>query len=306
MRVLTTVRVAPPVPLADGESGLACTASAEGVIGVLATSEPGLARGFVRGPNHNRMPFYRPPRSCPAVLYTHEAHGWHRLELACLPVSYPVIALLPRGELLVACPCIPQVGGHPEPRNAHVFGSDGTHLRTFALGDDIERIVSDDSGTIWTTHGEEGWPESFSLVRRDPHGTWLWDSGIACLDDAVNSQGGVTWAYRSRSLIRIQAGRTAEYDSPVDDVRALAFDGDHLLLAGSDDRLWWCALVDGVIRRLDAAKIVGPAGETLRDWQILDCHGPHLYFHDQGDGYHRVDITGEAHLHANGQQVGAN
>ncbi|MGC4954631.1 hypothetical protein ACLQ2P_15570 [Actinomadura citrea] len=304
MRVLNAVRVAPSAPLADGEVGLSYTAGPEGVIGVLATSEPGQARGFVRGPNHNSMPFYRPPRSCPVVLYTHEAHGWHRLDLSYLPVSYPMIALLPRSELLVASPRLPWIDGHSESRNAHVFGSDGTHRRTFALGDDIERIVSDDSGTIWTTHGEQGWPESFSLVRRDLHGTWLWDSGIACLDDAVNSHAGVTWAYRGGPLIRIQAGRTVEYACPVDDVRALAFAGDHLLLAGPDDRLSWCTLIDGVIRWLDAAEIVGPAGKPLQDWQVLDAHGPHLYFHDHGDGYHRLDITDAAHVHPNGQMPG--
>lgn len=294
MRVLLAERVAPSAPLADDEVGLSYTASAEGVIGVLATSEPGLARGFVRGPGHNSLPFYPPPPSCPAVLYSYVAHEWQRLELSCLPVSYPVIALLPRGELLVACPRLPWIDGRWESCNAHVFGSDGTHRRTFALGDDIERIVSDDSGTIWTTHGEQGWHDSLSLVRRDPHGTWLWDSGIACLDDAVNSHAGVTWAYRSGSLIRIQADRTAEYACPMDDVRALAFAGDHLLLAGPDDRLSWCALLDGGIRWLDAAEIVGPAGGPLRDWQVLDTHGPHLYLYDHGDGYHRLDITDEA------------
>lgn len=292
------------MPFADGEVGLSYTASAEGVIGVLATSEPGLARGFVRGPGDGSMPFYRPPRSCPVVLHTYEAHGWHRLELAHLPVSYPMIALLPRGELLVACPCLPWIDGQWEPCNAHVFGPDGAHRRAFALGDDIERIVSDDSGTVWCTHGEQGWHESFGLVRRDPRGTWLWDSGIACLDDAVNSHAGVTWAYRGGSLIRIQADHTVEYACPVDDVRALAFVDDQLLLAGPDDRLSWCVLSDGVIRLLDAAEIVGPTGRPVQDWQVLDAHGPYLYLHDHGDGYHRLDITDEAHVRPSGPMSG--
>ncbi|MEV0408342.1 hypothetical protein [Actinoallomurus sp. NPDC050550] len=301
VRVFTTVPVAPSAPLADGEAGLAYTASSEGVIGMLATSEPGLARGFVRGPNDMSMPFYRPPRSCPAVLYTHQAREWRRLELTYLPVSYPVIALLPRGELLIACPRTPWIGGYEDSRNAHVFGPDGTHRRAFALGDDIERVFSDDSGTIWTTHGEEGWSGASSLVRRDTHGTWLWDSGIACYDDAVNSHAGTTWAYRSPSLIRIQAGLITEYDSPVGDVHALAFDGDHLLLAGPGEQLSWCDLIDGAVRWLDTAEIVGPAGESVEDWHVLDGHGPHLYLHDYGDGYHRVDITAEEDLRVDSQ-----
>ncbi|MFC5747407.1 hypothetical protein [Actinomadura rugatobispora] len=285
MHVLNAVQVAPSAPLADGEAGLASTVSAEGVVGVLATREPGLARGFVHGPHGGSMPFYRP--SCTAVLYTYRAHEWHRLELSHLPVSYPVIALLPDGELLVACPRIPWVDGRPDPRNAHVFGPDGAHRRSFALGDDIERVFSDDSGTIWTTHNEEGWGESYGLVRRDVRGAWLWDSGIACQDDAVNSHAGVTWVYRRPSLVRLQDGLEAEYDSPVDGVHALAFEGDRLLLAGPGERLSWCGLVDGEVRWLDAAEIAGP----FEDWQVLDCHGPHLYLHDLGDGYHRVAIT---------------
>jgi hypothetical protein len=263
--------------------------SAEGVVGVLATSEPGLARGFVRGPHGGSMPFYRP--SCTAVLYTYREHEWHRLELSHLPVSYPMIALLPDGELLVACPRVPWIDGRPDPRNAHVFGPDGTHRRAFALGDDIEQVFSDGSGTIWTAHGEEGWPESYGLVRRDPRGAWLWDSGIACQNDAVNSHAGVTWTYRRPSLARVRDGRTVEYDSPVDGVHALAFEGDRLLLMGPGDRLSWCGLIDGEVRRLDAAEIVRPSGEPLEDWQVLGCHGPRVYLHDLGDGYHRVAIS---------------
>ena len=287
VRVLTPVRVAPPAPLADGETGLAHTVGADGVIGVLATSEPEPARGFAPGPHGGSTPYYRPPRSCPAMFYTYRAGAWERLELECLPVSYPMVALLPDGEAVVACPRLPWADGEREPRNAHVFGPDGALRRGFALGDAIETLVVDDAGTIWTAHGEEAWQDSGGLVRRDARGVLLWDSGIASQDDALNCNRGVAWAYRGPSLVRIQDGATAEYDSPVDRVRALAFDGDRMLLVGRGDRMAWCRVDGGGrVRRLDDAEIAGP----FDDPQVLGCHGPYLYLHDLGDGYHRVAV----------------
>ncbi|WP_204011138.1 hypothetical protein [Virgisporangium aurantiacum] len=294
-------RVAPPAPLADGEFMVSATANATGGFAVLATTEPAVARGFVDGPHGNRLPFYVPPRSCPAVLLVFEAGQWRRVDLAFLPVSYPCIALLPDGEVLVVSLCKPWTGQGWERRNAHVFGPDGAHRRAFALGDQLEQVVVDDDGTIWTAHGDEGWSDDdvdFSgLIRWDGNGRRLWGSGVACCDAAVNASDGLAWAFRWRAtLIRVREGVTQEFDSPVDGVHAIVVDGDRLLVAGAvepggpGDELSWCALVGGVIQRSEAAGIVDVDGQPIREWAVLACHGSRLYLHDDGDGYRCVDI----------------
>ena len=298
MQEFTASLVAPPAPIPEGEVALAVTVSAQGQFGVLTTSKPELARGHIRiAPHGNLMPFYE-PQSCPAALLRFAAGQWHRTELSHLPVSSPRIALLPDGELLVASVRIPWSDRGPQRRNAHVFGPDGAHRRAFALGDDIQQIVVDDEGAIWTTHEEEGWPDAFGIVRWDVQGNRSWDSNTACSDSALNPHGGVAWAYRWQGwLIRVFERVTYEYKSPVYEVLSLAFDGDHLLLAGAvmpdgdPDELSWCKNVGGVIQRHDAARFLDPSGNPLEDWQILACYGSRIYFRDFGEGYFRVDIA---------------
>ncbi|GAB3846049.1 hypothetical protein GCM10029963_25250 [Micromonospora andamanensis] len=136
---------------------LGATATAGGVIGLLTTMEPRCARGFVQGPNGNSLPYYEPVRPCSSALLRFEAGAWSRTGLDHLPVSYPMLALLPGGEALVVCPRRPWTGEGWNPHNAHVFAADGAHVRTLILGDNIVGLTVDDEGGIWTAHGEEGW-----------------------------------------------------------------------------------------------------------------------------------------------------
>jgi hypothetical protein len=297
MRDFTARCTAPPPPLAQGEVVVCATAGPGGDIGVLVTTEPAQARGFVAAADGSRRYYYEPPRSCPVALLRHSAGAWRRVKLEHLPVSYPKIALLPGGELLVAGVRAVAVNHGRERRNAHVFGPDGAYLRTFELGDDIEDLSVDDAGTIWTTHGEEGWSQTGSVVRWTVDGARLWDSGIACSDIALNARGGTAWAFRfPRTIVHVRHGSSAEYASPVHRVHVIAVDGDHLLLAGSVEPdgdggdLSWCRVQDGEIRRLDAARVVDEEGRPF-EWSVLASHGSRVYFHDYGQGYHAIDVS---------------
>jgi hypothetical protein len=291
MVTLIARHVAEPAPLAEGEVVLSATVDASGTVAVLATTEPTLARGFVRGPHGNRLPWYEPPRSCPAVLLRFDAGRWQRVSLAYLPVSYPRVALLPDGDIVVVSPVRPWSGTGWSPHNAHVFGPDGSHRRALSLGEHLEEIAVDDVGTIWTTHGEQAWPEVYGLVRWDVYGQRLWDSGVACADAAVNVRYGVAWAHRwPTSLIRIYDGVVDEYACPVGRVTAIAFTNDRLLLVGEAGEASWCSSVDGVVERLESARFVDLAGEPIDDWTVLASHGSCLYLDDDGNGFRYVDV----------------
>jgi hypothetical protein len=59
-------------------------------------------------------------------------------------------------------------------RNAHVYGSDGTYLRSFHAGDGIEDAQATEEGRIWVSYFDEG-------VFGD---TALGQAGLGCLDSS--------------------------------------------------------------------------------------------------------------------------
>ncbi|GAB3864837.1 hypothetical protein GCM10029963_75920 [Micromonospora andamanensis] len=282
---------------------MCATATAWGGIAVLATTEPQSVRGFVRSPNGDALPFYEPAPPCPAVLLHHVAGSWERTPLAHLPVSHPMLALLPDNGALIVSPRTPWTGQGWNPRNAHVFTADGTHSRALALGDDIEELTVDEAGTIWTRHGEQGWDSVMgsALVRWDVHGDRLWGSDYGDDQEAVNATADDVWSYSRPFLNYYHRGAHELYPCDLQNVRAIAFDNEpdplgRLLLAaateldGPSDNLHLGVVFEDDVAPIGPARIIDPVGRPINDWTVLAAHGSRLYLDDQGDGYHSLDV----------------
>jgi hypothetical protein len=126
--------------LQPAEVIVAATATVDGRVAVLATP-----RAASPGQYHG------------APVYAHDGDlTWWPIELTGPAVGHSVLDLLPGGEILVVGSRSQRFRDGTVEDNAHVFDPGGAHLRSFCLGDGIERIGVDGAGTIWVGYFDEG------------------------------------------------------------------------------------------------------------------------------------------------------
>ena len=130
-----------------------------------------------------------------------------------LKATFPLIEILPDGEILVvASRCLRYSDGTHE-MNAKVYGADGKQNREFLLGDGIEHIQTDAEGRIWVGYFDEGIFGNFGWQNADPPygaaglscfsrlGQRLWDykppEGFGSIDDcyALNVSSIGVWSH---------------------------------------------------------------------------------------------------------------
>lgn len=140
----------------------------------------------------------------------------------------------------------------PKESNARLYAVDGTPAGAFAIGDGINHIRCAPDGTIWVGYFDEGvfclpdkdggWPVSSSgIARFGPDGGVLWrfngeeraDLFIAdCYSLALD--GNTAWCcpYTDFPIVRVKDGVVDRWRNDVAGARAIAADGDYVLLAG--------------------------------------------------------------------------
>ncbi|MEW2140284.1 hypothetical protein AB0892_27455 [Streptomyces sp. NPDC005409] len=131
-------------------------------------------------------------------------------------------------------------------RNAVVYSPGGYPISHFCIGDDIDYIVTDRDGGIWTAYGDEGiygdHPEAGAgLARWDTDGlhTWspqgrlpVWPLG----GSAAATEGAVVWlawySHGGAFLSRVDpaSGDISSYRNPVRDTHGIAVRGSRMLL----------------------------------------------------------------------------
>jgi hypothetical protein len=159
----------------------------------------------------------------------------------------PKVARFPDGRWLAA-----SARAAPNENNAHLYAADGAPGGTFVLGDGIEHVLCAADGTIWVGYFDEGvfsapmeggsWPISSSgIVRFGPDGSVLWkfnhqERSDVSIDDcyALTVDGPSLWCcpYSDFPIVRVERGVVKRWLNNIAGAKALAVEGDHVLLAG--------------------------------------------------------------------------
>jgi len=166
-------------------------------------------------------------------------------------LNVPVAQRLPDGSFLVVARRSRRMpDGSYEP-SAIVYDTNGNVRNEFVLGDGIEDVQVTSDGHIWVSYFDEGvygnlgWSQplgSSGLTEFDSSGKTLWSfsppDGLGPIDDcyalnAARPDGVYAYYYSSFPIVRIGANRRVQgWRTDVEGARALAVDGDRVLLLG--------------------------------------------------------------------------
>ena len=171
---------------------------------------------------------------------------WFTFDLPSTVENYHAVQPLPGGEWLL-------VRGRADSdidRNAHVFSSTGTHVRSFHAGDGIEDVQATAGGQTWISYFDEGVFGDTSLGR----------SGLACLDcngrvafrftdidtpivqsmadcyafNACSNRETWLYYYTDFPLVRLVDQKVAgSWMMPIQGSQGFAVDGERVLFGGS-------------------------------------------------------------------------
>ncbi|BCJ76735.1 hypothetical protein CS0771_62790 [Catellatospora sp. IY07-71] len=227
--------------------------------------------------------------------------GWSAVVLRGPSVGFPLLEVLPGGEILVVDARCRRYRDGTADDNAHVFDASGAHVRSFCLGDGIEQIGVDAAGSIWVAYFDEGvfgnlgWSDPLGaagLVRFADDGRRLWSfqppPGTDMIADcyALNVDAHTTWLcyYTDFPVVRVTDGRAQLLGSaPVRGSRALVACRDEVVLVGSYDDpclLTGCELAADGLREQGATVLLDPDGAPLSLFRVVATRGSRLYVRD--------------------------
>jgi len=195
----------------------------------------------------------RPRKIWPDQLRLSIFDGKEESDAAIAPSgTHPIFDRTSDGHWLVA-----STRSREGERNARLYSADGTEQAALVLGDAIAHLYCAPDGTIWAGYFDEGvfggpnqdggWPvASGGIVQFDRDGAplWLFNEHVGSdrqVDDcyAMTLAGDDLWAcyYSDFPIVRIRGGQVTTWANDVGGAKAMAVDGDLILLAGgySDD-----------------------------------------------------------------------
>ena len=125
------------------------------------------------------------------------------------------------------------------------FGSDGSLVRAFSLGDGIEHVRVDTGGDVWVGYFDEGIygddpTAAPGLIRFDAYGQHLWNyrppKPELAIDDCYAltvAQNQIwTYFYSPFAIVRISDGNVTAWPTTITGAKALAVAGDRVLIVG--------------------------------------------------------------------------
>ncbi|MEN2711360.1 hypothetical protein ACQKOH_04200 [Sphingomonas sp. NPDC092331] len=155
------------------------------------------------------------------------------------PGHYPEVDRWRDGRWLVASS---RAAAHE--RNGCIYAADGRKLAAIALGDGIENLLAASDGTFWVGYFDEGVfggaISSGGIVQFDAAGKVLWSFNSTAarhlVDDAyaMTLAGNALWAcfYSDFPIARVERGKPVFWSNAIVGARAIAVEGDVVMLAG--------------------------------------------------------------------------
>jgi hypothetical protein len=188
--------------------------------------------------------------------------------------SWPRVDRLPDGRWLV----VSTPPGPPYDINARLYAADGTPVGAFAMGYYFTHVQCATDGTIWAGYfdegvycgpNEDGTPaiSASGVARFDRDGRVLWSfndqegtTGLS-IDDcyALTLDDSTLWCcpYSDFPIIRVDQGVVTHWRNDIAGAKALAVDGDHVLLAGG---------YGTQSSRLALVRLEGDAARQIGEW----------------------------------------
>ena len=214
----------------------------DGTLAILWTDDDLRTPWLRRWPHHDLSAFEETPDFWQAKVLMVILTESGTFETMRVPlVQSPLIDRFPDGRWLITSA---RAGAGDS--QAQILSADGQPIRSFALGDGIEYVRCAQDGTIWVGYFDEGIfggsVASGGIVQFDDHGRPLWSYNHqggkrqSFVDDcyALTMNGSDVWTcfYRDFPIVRVTGGVEAVWANNVTGSRALAVDGELILLAG--------------------------------------------------------------------------
>ncbi|MEV7603002.1 hypothetical protein AB0O91_37110 [Kitasatospora sp. NPDC089797] len=232
----------PPEDARAGWRALWWSVGPEGELAVMLVRERDLRRSpYVRG-----WVGWSAPAGCDGVLVVVRGGTEHRTPVTGIPARTGHLALLPGSRFLLASGRASRDRDGAWEPNAVVYSPDGEPVSRFCIGDDLDDVIADRDGGIWTSYGDEGiyagHPESGDgLARWDTDGNRTWDPrGRLPVwplgGSAAATEGAAPWlawySHKGPFLTRVDpaTGDTTHYRNPLRDTDGIAVRGRRMIL----------------------------------------------------------------------------
>ncbi len=237
------------------------------------------------------------------------------ITIAALKLAYPLVQLLPRGEiLLVGSRCRRLTDGTAE-LNANIYNSNGELLREMCFGDGIADVQTTSEGNIWVSYFDEGiygnygWGNdeastpigATGLVEFDSHGQKVRQfeppPGYPPIDDcyALNLYNDEPWVYYYSAFPIVQLksnGEANKWSTSIAGAHAFATDGQRVLIYGGykqDKNLClFGELGQSSLTHITECNLEYPSKDKSRVTQVIG-RGPYLHFFF-GTGWYVADV----------------
>ncbi|MFJ4185356.1 hypothetical protein [Kitasatospora sp. NPDC089509] len=170
----------------------------------------------------------------------------HRIPVSGIAPWTRHLALLPGSRFLLASGRTHQDQSGSWERNAVVYSPEGHRVGDLCIGDDIDYVLTDRDGGIWTSYGDEGiygdHPETGAgLARWDTDGTHTWSPQGRLPVWPLGGSAGATeeatawlawYSHEGAFLSRVDTatGDVTSYRNPLKDTDGIAVRGTRMLL----------------------------------------------------------------------------
>ncbi|CAL9466153.1 hypothetical protein SUDANB120_02742 [Streptomyces sp. enrichment culture] len=232
----------PPEDARAGWRALCWSVGPSGALAVMLVQERDLRRSpYVKG-----WVGWSVAAPCDGLLVVVSDGEERRTPVTGIPACTSHLALLPGSRFLLASGRTFRDEEGAWGANAVVYSGEGQPVSRFCIGDDIDYLLTDGDGGIWTSYGDEGiyggHPESGAgLARWDADGACTWNPGGRLPvwplgGDAAATEGAFAWlawhSHKGRFLSRVDCatGDVADYRNPLPDTDGIAVRGTRMLL----------------------------------------------------------------------------
>jgi len=264
------------------------------------------------GPGQPIFPKTVMARSYRAELIEASPEGARSTAVEGLDVAYPMIEVLPSGELVVIGPRAKRYRDGTTDLNCLVFNPQGQILRRFLVGDGIQDAFSDNQGRIWVSYfdegifGDFGWGNAggpmpigaSGLNCFDDFGNIVWDFGQAGGGDlisdcyAMNVDGANTWIYFyvDFPLYKITDDfQTRSWEVGLKGCSAFAVSDTKILFTGQrgdePGTVYIAEWEKNSIGHFSKNRLVKPGGQAIEKGRLI-CRGPTVNYFDDFGWFH--------------------